>query len=513
MTQLLRAALAALLVLAVSDVAAAMERVRSYREPPHGAKRFVVDQFKATPDPWQEEVLEAWLVPDASLGSIDTFSRVGRLSLQAAAGVGKSAVMTWCAWHFLSCMCLDEHAPPKGLVTGITNDNVRDNFWAEMARWQGVSPWLSFAFTHTNKRIFANEAPDIWFLGRRNWPKSGTADEQGATLSGLHGPSVAGFVDESGGIPATVLRAGEQMLSELGVRFGRLMQAGNPISLEGMLFAAANKLRAQWRIILVTNDPDDPRRSPRGDVEWARLQIAAYGRDNPWVQSYILGKFPPASLNTLLGHEEVMAAMNRKLRRDEYNWAQKRLGIDVARFGDDRTVIFPRQGLVAYKPAILRNARTTEIAARVMLAKQRWRSELELIDASNYLAAGVVDNLLAAGIPVHEIAFSGKAIDPRYKNRRAEMHLQLAELVKRGMALPNEAELVEELTAPTYMFANGVFQLEEKDQVKKRIGRSPDLADALAATCALPEMPAGVLTKLMQSGKVATDYDPYGGQR
>jgi phage terminase large subunit len=497
----------------VSDNALAMQRVASYREPPHGAKRFVSEQFHVTPDPWQEEVLEAWLVPGpGELGSIDTFQRVGRISLQAAAGVGKSAVMAWCAWHFIACMCLDEYAPPKGLVTGITNDNVRDNFWAEMARWQAVSPWLTFAFRHTDKRIFAEENPAQWFLGRRNWPKSGTADEQGATLSGLHGPSVAAFVDESGNIPPTVGRAGEQMLSELGVRFGRLMQAGNPISLAGMLHEAANKLRAFWRIIRVTNDPDDPRRSPRGDVEWARQQIAAYGRENPWVKSYILGLFPPASINSLLGHEDVMAAMDRKLTPDMYQHAQKRIGIDVARFGDDRTVLFPRQGPAVFRPVVMRNARTTEIAARVYTSKAKFGSELELIDASNYLAAGVVDNLLAAGVPVHEIAFSGKAQDPRFKNRRVEMWFRMAEHIKRVAALPSSvAELVEELTAPTYMFHNGVFQLEEKDQIKKRIGKSPDLADGLACTYALPDMPAGVLQQLADlrgGNKVATDYDP-----
>jgi len=492
----------------VTDVELAKQKIAYYREPPHGAKRFVAEQFKVNPDPWQEEVLEAWVAP-----STDPTGRIGRLSLQAAAGVGKSAVMTWCAWHFLACQCLDEYSHPKGLVTGITDRNLKDNFWAEMARWQAVSPWLAFAFKWGDTRIHAIDHPETWFLGRRNWPKSGTAHEQGATLSGLHGASVAGFVDESGGIPTTVLRAGEQMLSELGVRFGRLMQAGNPISLEGMLFAAANKLRAYWTIVVVTNDPDDPRRSPRGDIEWARQQIELYGRENPWVMSYILGKFPPSSLNTLLGHEDVMAAMQRHLPPSAYDWAQKRLGIDVARFGDDRSVIFPRQGLACFPPVVLRNVRTTELAARAFMAKQRWGSEMEFVDESGFLGAGVVDNLIAAGVPAVPVQFGGKPIDPRYKNRRAEMWITMADHIKRGAALPQIDDLVEELTSPTYTFHNGVFQLEEKDQIKKRIGRSPDLGDGLALTHALPDMPGAVMDRLAKSHKVETHYDAYAEQQ
>ena len=76
-------------------------------------------------------------------------------------------------------------------------------------------------------------------------------------------------------------------------------------------------------------------------------------------------------------------------------------------------------------------------------------------------------------------------------------------------ALPNLPELVAELTTPTYTFVNGVFQLEEKDQIKARLGRSPDLADALFETFAIPDMPNGVLARGRQSGHVAHDGDPY----
>jgi hypothetical protein len=87
----------------------------------------------------------------------------------------------------------------------------------------------------------------------------------------------------------------------------------------------------------------------------------------------------------------------------------------------------------------------------------------------------------------------------------------MAEWVKRGGALPNLPELVAELSEPTYTFSGGKFLLEEKDQIKKRLGRSPDLADALALTFAMPDMPAAMAQGLRQQsvGKVRTDFDPF----
>src|SRR5678816_1892035 len=93
--------------------------------------------------------------------------------------------------------------------------------------------------------------------------------------------------------------------------------------------------------------------------------------------------------------DDIDAAMRRHLREDAYNWAQKRLGIDVARYGDDLTIIFPRQGLAAFRPQEMRHARgstvSVDIATKVMGAKQTWGSELELFDATGGWAAGAVD--------------------------------------------------------------------------------------------------------------------------
>jgi hypothetical protein len=514
--------IALVLCVSVAEERAAAQKLASWRELPHGACRFAVDNFQFTPDPWQEETLIAFGNP-----------AIQRISLQACAGPGKTAIEAVCGWYFLATqVSIDgggyEH--PKGFATSITGDNLRDNLWAEFAKWQARSEYLRTAFTWSANRIFQNSNPATWFLAARNWPKSGSADEQGRTFSGLHGKNVLALADESGAIPPTILRAIEQALPN--THFGKALQAGNPISLEGMLYEAATRLRHLWHIIRVTGDPDDPKawvNSPRvatvapgqqSPADWAREQIATYTRENPWVMAYILGQFPPASINALLTLEEVELAMKRELAPGDYDWQQKRLGVDVARFGDDRSVIFARQGAnarVKNSPIILRGADTAQIAARVWQAKSKWRSELELIDDTGHWGHGTIDQLRVAGTAPHAVVFSAKAINPRYKNRRAEMWIEMAKEVKRTVALPDRCpELVAELITPTYTFLNGQLVLEEKDQVKKRLGRSPDLADALALTYALPDMPADVLRQItghqQQQGRVDTDFDPFGGQ-
>lgn len=453
------------------------DTIRRWREFP---AQFVQEQFGVTPDRWQLRGLEAFADPAQR-----------RISFQACTGPGKTALLAWCAWNFLACYG-DTGEHPKGAAVSITNDNLADNLWPELAKWQARSPFLSAAFTWNRERIVANDHPETWFLSARSWPKSATAEEQGKTLSGLHSAYVLAVIDESGAIPITVLRAAEQALSNC--TFGKILQAGNPLSLDGMLYAAAVTYAHLWTVIRITGDPDDPDRSPRIDRTWAQQQIDTYGRENPWVMSYILGQFPSASLNALLGPEDVQAAMARRWPASAYDWAQARLGLDVARYGDDRTVIFPRQGRRAFDPTVMRHARdsavSTDIATQVLLQQVQYQTVSTIVDATGGWAAGVADVLKASGQSPVNVQFHAPAVDQRYKNRRAEMWFAMAEWVKSGGWLPNVPELIGELATPTYTFVHGKFQLEPKEQVKARLHRSPDLADALALTFGLPEVVA-----------------------
>ena len=457
----------------MTDIDYANETLLRWRKDPVA---FVRELFLVEPDPWQLEALR--LFPISS-----------RLAMKACKGPGKTAVLAWIILNFLAT-----RPHPRIVATSITGDNIDSNLWPELAKWMGVSVYLSGMFTWTKTRIESKQHPATWWCQKRTWPKSANAEQQASALAGLHADYVMGVLDESSEIPQAVMATVEAVLSSC--IEGHVVQAGNPTRLDGPLYRACTSDKALWAVVTITGDPDNPRRSSRISLEWARQQIATYGRDNPWVMVNVLGEFPPSSINALIGVEEVESAMVRKLRADQWDWAQKRLGVDVARFGDDRTVIFPRQGLMSYRPVVMRNARTTDIAARVLKAQHDWGAAVVLVDDTGHWGHGVIDNLVTVGSQALPVVFHGKALNPRYKNRRAEMWIEMCDAIKGGLVLPNIPELVGELVTPTYTFAGGQFMLEEKDQIKERLGRSPDLADALALTFAIPDMPNEIMSRL-----------------
>lgn len=466
--------------------------------------QFVEENFGVTPDFWQREALMA-------------LPHNRRMAFIACKGPGKTAFLAWAVWWFLACFI-----NPKVICTSISGDNLRDGLWTELALWRAKSPFLMDQFEWLKTRVELKASPETWYATARNWPKSADPGQQANTMAGLHADNIMFLLDEVGGIPDAVMAAAEAALAnDSGSnpdKCAKILMAGNPTHLAGPLYRAATTERHMWWVKEITADPDAADRTPRVSVQWAREQIEKYGRDNPWVIVNVFGRFPPSSLNTLLGVDEVNDAMKRGYDEEDFAWAQKRLGVDVARFGDDRTVIFPRQGLVAHQPVTMRNARTPEIAARVAQGIIKWRSEMEFVDGTGGFGAGVVDNLRTAGYEPQEIHFSGKPSDPHYYNKRAEMWFALAEWVKRGGALPKIPELVKELTEPQYTLKDGKFLMESKDQIKARLGFSPDLADALCLTFAYPDMPGdnspqGRKRRYEEEQHANGDWDPFSDDR
>ncbi len=474
-----------------------LARILVWRENPI---QFVTEVFRAEPDEWQMDALRVLGRP----------GRV-RLALKACAGPGKTAVLAWEGWRRLLCYgTQDEH--PKGLAVSCSADNLSDNLWAELARWRNVSPLIQSQFEWTKEKIFNKDNPETWFLAARTYRQ--TADEEaiGRTLSGHHSRFVFYLIDESGDMSPSIIKSAEQGLT--GCEHGLELTAGNTTSQTGLLYHVCSALGDRWDVISITGDPDDPKRSPRVDKDWAREQIAEYGRDNAWVMAYVLGQFPPGGINQLISLEEVEAAMRRAPRSDTFSWSEKRIGVDVARFGDDRTVIFPRQGIAAFNPIIMRVADTSQIAARVAEAHNVWGKDDRVdgiyIDDSGHWGHGVLDQLRTAQFPALGIIAEAPSPEPQYYNMRAMEWALMTNWVKEGGALPNVPGLAGEMAAPTYSFYKGKFLLEDKKQVKKRLkGKSPDLADALALTFAFPDRPKVTILPGIggRPGMCQTKYD------
>lgn len=465
---------------------------------------FAWDNFGFVPDRWQSDVFNAWDAPAQG--------RTQRIALQACAGPGKTAVEAICAWQFVSTKGV-EGRHPNAYAISITGDNLRDNLWKELAVWRAKSPFLTHQFEQTASSVFHRAHPATWWIRARAFRQTADADAKGSALSGLHAPWIAYFLDESGDMPPQLLRTASQGLTNC--EWGKIMIAGNPTSHDGALYHAVKVESNRWTVIRITGDPDDAKRSPRIDIDEARTNIAQYGRSNPWVMAFILGLFPPSSINTLLGPDDVYAAIARRLQTTAYSNIQKRIGIDVAREGDDRTILFPRQGRRAFNPIEMRNQGGPAIAARIAQARENWGSEMEFIDNTGGYGGSVYDQALLTGIPLVPLNMSENAPDPRYYNMRSYLHFKAAEWVKSGGWLPDVPGLVREATAATYWLDNGKFRVVEKKQIKKLIGVSPDLWDAFMMTFAYPDAPASMERELAamgitppRRGKLLHDWDP-----
>jgi phage terminase large subunit len=455
--------------------------------------RMVRELFGVEPDPPQEEALER-------------FPHCKRIALKACTGSGKTAVLAWIGWNFL----LTRPEPMCG-ATSVSGDNLKAGLWTELARWRAKSPLLTQYFEQTKTVIFHKSFPSTWKLEARTWAKDADASMIGNALRGVHSDYVLWLLDETGDYPDSVLPIVEAIFSG-DPKEAHIIQAGNPIKVSGPLYRACTRGRDLWHVIEITADPDDPRRTARVSAAHAREQIALYGRDNPWVVVNIFGRFPPSSINALIGPDEVGAAMKRYYRAHEIA-GPRIMGVDVAREGDDKSALARRHGLQMFPFTVWRNLDGPQGAGQVSRIWRDWEADACFVDATGGWGWTWIDQLRQLGRAPLPVQFAAEPHDKaRYFNKRTEMYFDLVQWIKSGGALPQSPELLRALTETTYSFKGDRLLLEDKTQIKQRLLASPDEADAAAMTFAEPVMAASARAGHLGTrapSAVDANYDPF----
>lgn len=233
----------------------------------------------------------------------------------------------------------------------------------------------------------------------------------------------------------------------------------------------------------------------------AELSASAYRQE-------MLCDFTASSDNTLISIDSVTQALERSVDPAVARQWPLIIGVDVARFGEDATVFFPRAGLMAMPPTVLTKRSNLDISHLLLNVIAEMKPQAVCIDQGQ--GTGVIDIVQASepGCAVHEVPFGSQALCPeRFVNRRAEMWDRMRQWLEHG-SLPQIAgeSLTAELTAPRYDFdARGRIRLEAKDEIRKRLRHSTDLGDALALTFAIQISPAS-----KRHRKNAGPYNPFG---
>lgn len=254
---------------------------------------------------------------------------------------------------------------------------------------------------------------------------------------------------------------------------------------------------------------------PVDEVEHARLSMSP-----PQFAQEFDCDFAAAVENALVPLDAVLTAQARRVGTAEFNYYPRILGIDVAGYGDDLTVFFPRQGPVAMVPRAMRGLDPMQVAEQAARSIDGWKPHAVFVDRGG-IGHGVTSRLEQLGYAnVTAVEFGWKPSDDRFQNKRAEMWWDMAEWVKAEGCLPStvagvpmmNGRLVTDLTAPTYSYANarGKVQLESKDDMRERGLPSPDFGDALALTFAYP-VPFPASGDSVHGGgraRIAEDWDP-----
>lgn len=233
----------------------------------------------------------------------------------------------------------------------------------------------------------------------------------------------------------------------------------------------------------------------RSQLAWRRKKIAELsvgGTDgvHSFRQEYpfsVTEAFQVSDTDSLIKSAPVLAA---RMCGETDPHALVCMGVDPARFGKDSTAIVVRQGREVLSIEKFQKLDTMQSVGKIIELMQIHRPARIFIDDGG-LGAGVVDRMKELGYDdiVTGVQFGGTPISRKeYSNKRAEMWGEMNKWIQDTPCnLPDDDELHGDLTAPKYKYdSNGALVLEKKDDIKERLGRSPDLGDALALTFAFP---------------------------
>lgn len=163
------------------------------------------------------------------------------------------------------------------------------------------------------------------------------------------------------------------------------------------------------------------------------------------------------------------------------------MGVDVARFGNDRTCFLIRSGDSIIHIERRHGLDTMQTAAHAADLIGWHQPQVVFVDGVG-VGGGVVDRLKQIGFRVVDVNAGGSPLQAeRYANKRAEMWGRMREWIKDRGCLPDDRELADDLVAPSYEYdASNRLKLERKEDMKERGLSSPDSGDALALTFAFP---------------------------
>lgn len=432
------------------------------------------------PDAWACELLDE-IGQDVRERGFDGVKAVAPIqhAISSGHGIGKSAMAAW-----LVDWVMSTRPHSKGVVTANTAEQLSSKTWAGVAAWTAkciTGHWFNITTGKGAMRMTHKEFPESWRVDAQT-----SREENSESFAGLHAASSTPWYlfDEASAIPSKIWE-----VAEGGKTDGEPMHFcfGNPTRNTGAFAECFGRKKHRWKTKQI-----DSRDVSITNKTLLKQWVTDYGEDSDFVKVRVRGVFPNASSLQFIPRELVEAAMKREPTEGSHIGRTAAVGVDVARFGDDQSVIRTRIGRDATAIPVkrYRELDTMQLASRssehIDYLKSLGLDSVAFVDGGG-VGGGVVDRLRQMNRDPIEVQFGGKADDERkYLNKRAEMWGRMKEWLATGCLFYDE-KLITELTSVEYMFtAKDQIQLEKKEDMKRRGLSSPDDADALALTFAYP---------------------------
>ena len=431
-----------------------------------------------------------------------------RVSIRSGHGCGKDAMCSWIILWFMSTRSF-----PKVACTAPTARQLSDILWSEISKWLRQS-LMADEFVIQKDKIFQKDQPKEWWCRAISPSVKASKEDQAETLAGLHGEHLLVVVDEASGVPDPVFIPLEGALTQ---EDNRVILIGNPTRNTGYFFDTHfhPEIRDSWKKFHWSSE--DVNRIDVMSPGYPKYMETKYGKDSNVYRIRVLGEPPiddelaliPLSWAIQCQDNEVAVAEDEPLY----------LGVDVARYGDDKSVILPRRGLKIDRWEQFQGMNVIELAQLVGANLVELEADGAAIDEIG-IGAGVVDYLLKQpelrGL-ITGVNVAMKSSDKtKWRRLRDELWLSVREKCMKGLyQFPGGkmgAELCNELAAIRYEIKNGVFVVESKKQMKLRGVQSPNIADALCLTEYFHDVASRLWGDKAKRKKKKARYRPPGGR-
>jgi phage terminase large subunit len=413
--------------------------------------------------PWSRQRELFYAVRDHDFVAVRSGHKVGKSTSAAALALWRVVCFPW----------------SRVVLTAPSDHQLEQILWPEVCRlYEGARCDLG-------GRLYESHQKGLRFA--HHWGIFGLSTNKHERFSGLSSPRLFFIVDEASGYPEDIYDAVFGNMAG----GGKALLTGNPTQTSGTFYDAFRSKRGSFRTLHIsslespnlTGEAHIPGLATPEWVAWATKHWGGGKLEGPTIDVRVKGNFPEQGDNAVVS----LLAVEEALARWDATKAEGNLeiGVDPARFGDDETVLYPRRGRKVLEPVALKSLNTTEIAGKVLelcrgLYRPGDRPRVK-VDAIG-IGAGVVDqldvfrDLDVVGVNVAEAALD----EEHYHNLRAQIWFAARDFLRDGGALPPHRQTEADLLAPTYSFdGRGRYVVESKDQIKRRLKRSPDHADAL----------------------------------